>query len=302
MHLLNRSKVEAQAHDLAQRMPELLVEASRVAHTVTHGVHGRRRKGAGDTFWQFRPFEESDAASQIDWRRSAATQNLFVREREWEAAHTVWLWPDNARAMDFASHLSPIAKIDRSAVLTLALAQLLVRAGERVGIPALLAPSSTRYTPNRVAEVLTKRPKTLGQGLPFQFRLGRFSECVIMSDFLTPLEQIFPELEQIAAQGVRGHLVQILDPAEESLPYQGRIIFEDMSGREQVWAGRAESLAQAYQERLQAHRRALADKATHLGWSFIVHHTDRPAAEALLALFARLNGAAGDYRYGAVGG
>ena len=30
----------------------------------------------------------------IDWRRSASSDNLFVREREWEAAHTVWLWVD----------------------------------------------------------------------------------------------------------------------------------------------------------------------------------------------------------------
>ncbi len=83
-------KLEGEAQSLAARLPELMLEALRVANTVAHGIHGRRRPGTGETFWQFRQFQGGDAATVIDWRRSASSDTLYVREREWEASHTFW--------------------------------------------------------------------------------------------------------------------------------------------------------------------------------------------------------------------
>ena len=68
-------------------------------------------------------------STAIDWRRSASSDHVYVREREWEAAHTLWLWPDLSESMDFKSPLSVTSKRDRAIVLTLALADLLVRGG-----------------------------------------------------------------------------------------------------------------------------------------------------------------------------
>ncbi|HYH70868.1 MAG TPA: DUF58 domain-containing protein, partial [Methyloceanibacter sp.] len=115
-------------------MPSLLVEAQRVAHTVTHGTHGRRRAGPGETFWQFRHFDQNDSHAGIDWRRSGSSDTLYVREREWEAAHTVWLWVDLSPSMQFRSRLAKILKESRAVVLGLALTELLARGGERVGV------------------------------------------------------------------------------------------------------------------------------------------------------------------------
>ena len=84
-------------------MPPLLVAAERVAATVAQGVHGRRRVGQGETFWQFRQYQPGDAASRIDWRESAKSQRLYVRETEWEAAQSVWLWRDASPSMDYSS-------------------------------------------------------------------------------------------------------------------------------------------------------------------------------------------------------
>src|SRR5674476_529356 len=125
--------LEREAHGLADRLPEILIDAKRIAQTVAHGLHGRRRAGPGETFWQFRQFQSSDTLRQIDWRRSASSDHLFVREREWEAAHTVWLWVDLSPSMHFRSSLSKTSKESRSVVLALALTELLARGGERVG-------------------------------------------------------------------------------------------------------------------------------------------------------------------------
>jgi uncharacterized protein (DUF58 family) len=276
-------------------MPALLIEAQRVAHTVTHGTHGRRRAGPGETFWQFRHFDHNDSQAGIDWRRSASSDHLFVREREWEAAHTVWLWVDLSPSMHFHSPLSKTFKDSRAVVFALALSELLARAGERVGVLGNV-PFTGRNATRRIAEVLV-RNASKATSLPPPARLSRFSECLLFSDLLEPVDETSARLEEIAAQGVRGHLVQILDPAEETLPYEGRTEFTSSEGSDRVIAGRAESLRERYQERLKSHRTALAAEARRLNWSFLVHHTDRPAEEVVLALHNRLAGLERDYRY-----
>lgn len=290
--------LELSAHALAKRLPALLVEASRVAQTVAHGIHGRRRAGPGETFWQFRHYENSDSAQTIDWRRSASSDHLFVREREWEAAHTVHIWPDLSPSMVFRSHLAPEPKCDRALVLALAVSELLIEGGERVGLLGGGLPSANRGTVQKMALSLVheRREGQAFASLPPRARLGRFSECLMFSDFLDPPEVLAASFERIAAQGVRGHLVQILDPAEESLPYTGRVEFFGMEGRDRMLAPRAEDLRQAYIERLARQKDAIAALARRFEWSYLLHHTNRPAGETLLALHTRLSGQAKSYR------
>lgn len=289
--------LERDAHLVTDRLPDLLVEADRIAQTVAYGIHGRRRAGPGETFWQFRQYQGQDSAQLIDWRRSASSDQLYVREREWDAAHTVWVWPDLSPSMNFASHLSNVTKRDRSLVLMLAAAELLVRSGERVGLLGITPPSGSRRVTTRIAEAIAGHAETaaLNSGQPSKSRLSRFSGVLLFSDFLDPIETIRDSIQALAASGAVGHLVQVLDPAEETLPYAGRTEFRATEGSETWIADRAESLRGLYQERLKAHREEIAAIATRLGWSFMVHHTDRPPSEPLLALIMRLEGRDGGY-------
>jgi len=275
-------------------MPALLVESQRIAQTVAHGTHGRRRAGPGETFWQFRHYDQNDSVTGIDWRRSAGSDNLYVREREWEAAHTVWFWVDLSPSMRFLSSLAKVSKESRAVVLALALAELLARGGERVGLmggQAFIGRTAAR----RVAEVLMG--DTSETSLPQNARLKRFSECLLFGDFLEPIADMAARFEEIAAQGVRGHLIEVLDPAEETLPYAGRTEFAASEGWDRMIAGRAESLREEYQERIKRHRTDLIEMTRRLGWSFLVHHTDRPPEEAVLSVHSRLAGLDRDYRY-----
>jgi uncharacterized protein (DUF58 family) len=292
------SRLEAEAHGLAERLPDLVLDAVRVSSTVAHGIHGRRRAGPGETFWQFRQLGALDAATSIDWRRSASSDNLYVREREWEAAHTVWLWPDLSPSMNFQSHLSATTKRDRAIVVALAAAELLVAGGERVGLLGLTRPTAARRAATRLAEALAVnqgRPE-LARSLPPEVRLARFSGAILVSDFLDPIETIAARLKAIAGTDVSGHLVQVLDPAEETLPYEGRAEFIGPEDGTYWIADRTESLRERYRAKFEAHRTALADVARRLGWTLMVHHTDRPPAEPLLGLVLRLRGEAGGYR------
>lgn len=284
--------LQRDAHGLADRLPDLLVEAKRISATVTHGVHGRRRAGPGETFWQFRQLQPNDSAQLIDWRRSASTDHYFVREREWEAAHTLWFWSNLSASMNFRSHLSRVTKADRAIVLLLASTELLARSGERVGLLGVTPPSASRRAAMRIAEAMSAPQfnAIAESSQPPKAHLSRFSSAVLFSDFLDPIADTRAAVEKIAASGIQGHLVQILDPAEETLPYNGRTEFLSPDGSQRWLADRVETMRERYQEKMTAHREQLAEMATRIGWTFMVHHTDWPAADPLLTLTMRLEG------------
>jgi len=276
------------AKSLAEAMPDLLVEATRVAATVAAGWHGRRRAGSGEAFWQYRPFASGEPATAVDWRRSARDDLLYVREREWEAAHTVWLAPDLSPSMDWRSELAPVTKRDRAVVLTLALADLLARAGERVGMPGVLRPITHRRAAERLAMALAAHPERLA--LPAPGEIGRFSELVVVGDFLDDFAALETRLSALAATGARLHLARVVDPAEATLPFVGHLEFRDPETGEIVRVPRTEALAAAWGPRWAAHGAALADLARRGGWTLVTHATDRAAVEAALALSASLGG------------
>lgn len=288
------STIEHDARAIAERLPDLLLDAQRISQTVAHGIHGRRRAGPGETFWQFRQLQSTDSVALIDWRRSASSDHLYVREREWEAAHTMWLWPDLSPSMGFQSHLSKTTKRERALLLALASGDLLVRSGERVGLMGLTRPFASRHAASRLAEAISVNldGSVLTSGKAPEGVAGRFSSVLLFSDFLDPLDITFKRLQAIAQDDVKGHIVQVLDPAEETLPYQGRAEFLGLEGGHRWIGDRVESLRDAYQEKFRQHRAALSAFVRRLGWSMTVHHTDRPAAELLMQLIAHLEGQA----------
>jgi len=275
------------ARKLADAMPRLILEARRVASTVIHGLHGRRRAGPGENFWQYRRFVSGEPAQNVDWRRSARDDHLYVREREWEASHTVWIWPDRSPSMAFASALASDNKLERSLVVAFALAEVLVQGGERVGVPGLMRPTASRNVIEKMAESILHDP-TERVSLPPSFAPSPLSEVVMLSDLWSPIAEVRSTIAQLSATGAHGHVVQIVDPAEESFPYSGRVEFIEPEGAGSVTAGRAETWRNDYQSIVARHRADVRAETDLRGWSFAIHRTDRPASELLLVLHSRM--------------
>jgi len=279
-----------EAERLGGALPPLLVAADRVAQTVAQGVHGRRRVGQGESFWQFRRYEPGDSTAGIDWRQSAKSQAVFVREREWEAAQSVWLWRDASSSMDYASGAELPTKRERADLLLLATAALLVRGGERVTmLGSGQLPSTGRAGFNRIADsVLNGEAST--ESLPIVAPLPRAAHIALFGDFLSDVEEVRGLVTGYAGRGVRGQIVQILDPAEESLPFKGRVRFAGLEGEGETLMGRVESVRAGYRDRLAAHREAIGEIARRAGWGFVLHHTDQPPQTALLPLYTAMAG------------
>jgi uncharacterized protein (DUF58 family) len=288
------------AEQAAAALPPLLVAAERVAATVAQGVHGRRRVGQGETFWQFRQYQPGDAAVRIDWRESAKSQRLYVRETEWEAAQSIWLWRDGSASMDYSSagHIAGgdwPTKRDRAELILVALASLLVRGGERLTLlGGGMGPMTGRAALTRLVELIAlSRPETSAKageeaGVPRFEPLPRSAQLVLIGDFLAPLEWVQAIVAQFAGAGLKGHVLHIADPAEEDLPFAGRVRFAGVEEREDIVISRVEGVREDYAKRFRHHRDGLADIARSVGWTFGYHRTDRAPHLALLALHAAL--------------
>jgi len=283
--------VREEAENLASALPPLLVAAEQLASAIVLGVHGRRKAGMGETFWQFRRYVIEDPSTAIDWRQSAKSQHLFVREREWEVSESVWFWRDGSLGMQFASSKELPTKIDRATVLTLALASLLVSGGERI---ALLGgetpPAMGRTALRRIAHILGDLPP-VAKGVPPAASLSRPGTLVWVSDFLQPLDEIESRMRAFANSGVKGFLVQIIDPAEEDFPFTGRVRFEMPSHADTTMFGKVQNIRTNYRERYADHADAIGLLARRLGWHFLRHRTDKPPQTTLISLYGAIGGA-----------
>ena len=281
--------LRAKAEALGQSLPALLAEAEHLASTLMLGEHGRRRAGQGEEFWQYRPAHAGDAARSIDWRRSARSDAHFVREREWQAAQSVTLWVDQARSMAFSGAKDRAPKLDRARLLALALAVLLLRGGERVGLAAV-----TPAKPGR-AQVLALVAGLAAEdaqdyGAPVVDGMVPHGRAVFLSDFLGRLDPLEAALAAASDRGVKGILLQVLDPAEEEFPFDGRTIFESMTGAMRHETQNAGDLRARYLDRLAERKDRLTALSAAMGWHYHCHHTGTPAQSALLWAYAALGG------------
>jgi len=277
--------LRARAETLGQSLPPLLAAAEHLSATVILGEHGRRRAGMGDEFWQYRPAHAGDSARMIDWRRSARADAHSVREREWQAAQSVTLWVDTARSMAFTGDKARPPKADRARLLALALAMLLLRGGERVGLAGDAAPPrSGRGQVDRLALALAD-DGAADYGAPVASGMVAHGRAVFLSDFLGDLTGVEQAMACASDKGVRGALVQVLDPAEESFPFDGRTIFESMGGTLRHETLRAGDLKARYLARLAERKDRLAALGRASGWHYLTHHTGESAQAALLWLY-----------------
>ena len=282
------AQLRERAEGLAGSLPPLLADAEHLAATVMLGEHGRRRAGMGDEFWQYRPAMQGDEARRVDWRRSAKSDQQFIRDREWQAAQSVLLWVDDARSMTFSGDPNRPEKGDRARLLAMAVAVLLIRAGERVGLTGLMAPPrSGPVQLLRLAEALAAR-SSADYGTPEARGMLPHSRAIFISDYLGDIGPIETAMAKAADRGVKGALLQVLDPQEEAFPFDGRTIFESMTGALQHETLKAGDLRARYLDRLAARKDQLNAIARAIGWQYSCHHTGDAAQAALLWLYRSL--------------
>jgi uncharacterized protein (DUF58 family) len=280
---------KAEAEKLAETLPALILAAEHLANAYDLGVHGRRRTGTGEDFWQFKQYGPDDAASKIDWRQSAKREHLFIRQKEQETSESVWFWSDSSVTMNYSSTAQINTKQFRAKVLTLALALLLTKGGEKYGSLGISEKAVTGPTVfNAFAAGLES-----GQAIPLKtlaksIKLPQKATIVLISDFLTPPEDLKNTLQAFVDLGCNGIVLHIADPAEVDLPFSGRTRFEGMHDEESLTFGRVEVLRSDYQDVFREHKRKIFDLANNVSWEYLFHRTDESSSDALGQMYAAL--------------
>jgi uncharacterized protein (DUF58 family) len=282
--------LQHQAQKLASILPPLLLEAERVASSLQQGIHGRRRAGMGESFWQFRRYAPGDAATRIDWRQSARTDKLFIREREWEAAQNVYLWADSSGSMRYGSNKNLPTKTERAHVLMLALASLLLSGGEQVTwLSAEPTVARGKTGLKRIAAHIDLNRAENGTSAPPQIRIARHAHMILCSDFLTPADELEKFMRHYAALNLRGALLHILDPAETDLPFEGRLELQGCESEVSLLLPNARALRDQYRQRMEEHKQRLKRYAESAGWFYLPHVTSESPHSKLLQLYQYLS-------------
>jgi len=285
----NPLSLRAASEREAAALPALLARAEHLAGAVLLGAHGRRRAGTGDDFWQYRPAQFGDSRRAIDHRRSAMGDTEFVREREWQIAQSVMLWVDQGASMRFSSTEALPQKIERARVLALAVAILLNRGGERVGLTGTaLPPRGGRPQILALAQMFC-RDDTADYAPPEHRAMIPHARAVFISDFMGDINGVRTALTKAADRGVRGVLCHVLDPSEEAFPFSGRTIFESIGGTMRHETLKANDLRDRYLARLAARKDELQSLCALTGWHYGLHHTDSSAQSGLLWLYGALD-------------
>jgi len=281
--------LRATAEAEAAALPALLARAEHLAGAVLLGAHGRRRAGAGDDFWQYRPAQMGDSRRAVDHRRSAMGDTEFVREREWQIAQSIMLWVDQGASMRFSSSDAHPEKIARVRLLALALAILLNLGGERVGLTGTaLPPRGGRPQIMSLAQLFC-RDDTTDYSPPEHRAMIPHARAVFISDFMGDIDGVRTALTKAADRGVRGVLCHVLDPSEEAFPFTGRTIFESVGGTLSHETLKANDLRDRYLARLAERKAELQSLCALTGWRYGLHHTDNTAQAGLLWLYGALD-------------
>lgn len=277
---------KSEAELLSATLPPLQLRAEKLARGFDPGVHGRRKAGVGEDFWQFSHYSTDSPASKIDWRQSAKRDQLFVRQKELETAESVWFWVDSTLNMTYKSHLAEHSKLFNARVMSLALSLLLTSSGENFGLLGI----SDRATHGPVAfdrfsqDLITKHADILTDA-PSQLRLPTNTRVVLMSDFLTPLDKLEKLIRSLSQNRCRGILVHFADPAEITLPFTGRNRFEGMQRELPLTIGRTEAVQLEYQSLFSNHRLAVNSLAKQGAWDYLFVQTNEPQGDAFANLY-----------------
>jgi uncharacterized protein (DUF58 family) len=286
-------ELRAAADEAIRNSGAFLPADARKTVNTAHGRHDLRKPGTGEKFWQFRDYQTHDSPRDIDWRQSAKGERIFIRERERQNAQNVYFWCACGASMRFRSEHAALSKAESGAVLILALAIMATNGGELAAImDGAQRPGRSEHTLSRMGEQLLAHINDTDKTLPGQelASLSRGYTAVLAGDFLGPPEEIESAVNDMQAGASGGLLIQILDPAELTLPYDGRLIFQppgenrpEMRPEMRYEIENAADIRARYVERIKAHTDSVASICRRAGWHYMLHDTANAPAQTLSA-------------------
>ncbi len=275
-------------------VPPMRLVAQELASRIA-GPRPRNKAGAGMTLQANTAYDpQRHTPKQVNWRRQGPTDStgkpaLMARDMKKEVIYTTYMAFDMSRSMRFQSEDSACNKAQEAGILGMALAYLTVAAGDQFTVLGSdmnmgrreNAVDNMAATLNRMYDREADLP-SLSQykGRP----LERGSFAVIFTDAMTDPEALQKKLKQLARTGVKGHVVQVLDPVERDMTFDGNVNFVDLkTGDTHDKIGDVAAIRENYVERFNTHQQELHAAVKGVpGWRITTHYTGETDRAATL--------------------
>ena len=271
------------AEKLTFQIPNLLIKANNIANTVWEGMHNRNKAGVGDSFWQFRKYEYGDPVHLIDWKKSAKSYDTFVKEKELYTLQDIVIWRDTSKSMNFSSNKQIEPKIYRANLLTLALTIIFSKSGENIVLNGFNSKlSHGNEVINFIANQITSKIKENFLSRPNIDEIKNNSDVILISDFLNDIKYTKEIIRKLSSRGINGNRIHVLDPAEKTFPFKGRINFNGLEEEESILIGNAESIKNNYKKAITTHCNKVKKLALSYSWKYYMDTTDNSPESSLL--------------------
>lgn len=279
------------------------LRARTVMEGLLSGIHQSPFHGLAVEFSDYRDYQPGDELAHVDWRVYARSERLFVKRFEQETNARAHLLCDTSASMGYRGAAAWGSKLECAAVLAAALAWLLLRQRDAVGL-LTLAPGPRQGDPGADWLPPAQKPSQLGallrrlQGLqpsgaaPLDALLARAARLihrrsllVVLSDLLAPQGALESALHRLRFDGHDVVLVQVLDGEEIDFPFAAGALFEDPETGERRAVDPQRARAR-YLDRFGRFRTELSDRLRRLSIPHAVVRTDADPARALASLLA----------------
>ena len=274
-------KAEQAAHDT----PNFLIKAQEIAQTILMGTHAHKKTGSGESFWQYRNYQAGDRPQDIDWKRSAKSDTVYIRQKEKQTPQSVFIWIDENASMSFSSDKKQDTKFETAQTLCMALCILFERSGEKTSLLHAGRPGhGAKHLQDIANQISTLDCEGDTEEIALASYAGNLSanaQCILISDFWQPIEAIEKTVSTLRSKTNAITMLHICDPAEITLPYKGHTVFRNFAGGERIKIPNVSDIQKEYQERIQEHLRALAQLAQKNRWRYHRHQTDHDLIDTL---------------------
>lgn len=257
------------------------------------GLNRSNRHGFSVEFSEYRQYTRGDDPRFLDWKLFARTDRSYIRLFEDETNLRCNILLDVSRSMTFQS--LDWSKWSYASTLAASLAWLLNRQGDAVGLTLyddhIREVVPARYRPGHFRRLLVTMERaaagqltdTAGALRDAAERLQKRSLVILISDLLSPAEELQDSLRSLRGCGHDVVVMQVLDPAEVSLSFSEPVRFEDLETAVQIHAD-PDTIRADYTARMTEHIRQLQKECEAAGAIFRQFQTDQPL-ELCLAEF-----------------
>ncbi|KUK45596.1 MAG: DUF58 domain-containing protein [Methanothrix sp.] len=256
-----------------------------VRKRVSTAYTGARRSvkvGRGISPVGYREYRKGDDFKFVDWKVYARTEKLYVREHEEERSLSVHLLLDASSSMAFGE------KFAFASMISVGFAYMAIKENEKFSISKfgeMLEPGETRGGRRNLFRAMEDLDRTAPSGgtdfkrtaEQFDLTIRSTSLVVVISDLLDGIESVVSGIYKLSAHDLI--LIQILDPAEADLDFEGDLRFIDMESKESVMTSVTPKVRDEYKSKMNEHNRRIRETCDVVGADFFTYTTETPIFE-----------------------